>query len=201
MSTNPFGTPTGSASSATTTSTTTTQVNGGLTAEQSAQFNQPGAGAGQSADFIDPNDPRLLSEDTSVNVGGDAYAQPTPPPDGKYRARIKDEGIKQDNGQTVKEVAKLTGKNKSIAITTAIKATLITPERPEFDGLEIFDPWVSTFVQRDGSTKVLTILGRIKQPSGQPWVETVANTAPGAVVRYGSHPSHRVQMDLFHKAL
>src|SRR5262249_40412056 len=139
--------------------------------------------------------------DTNVNVGGDAYAQPPVLPDGRWRARLKDEGVKLQNGQTVKDVAKLTGKNKTPAIYTAIKAILVTPERPEFDGIEVFDSWVSTFTQRDGSNKVLTILGRIKQPNGQPWVETQPNTAPGAAIRYGTKPSPRVQMDLLHKAL
>src|SRR2546430_14406481 len=50
-------------------------------------------------ELIDENDPRLISETLDANLEADAYAQPIPPPDGKYRAKLKLEGVKAEGGE------------------------------------------------------------------------------------------------------
>ncbi len=180
MSPNPFGTPAAAPTSPA--STTNPGVTNGVDASAFA--------LNQVQEIVDPNDPRLTSEDTTVNVTGDAYAVPSPLTDGRWRARLSDEGVKLENGQTVPDVAKMTkGATKVPYLMTTIKATVISPEHPEFDGLDVFDSWVSTFVGRDGSTKIATILARLKRPDGSPWVTPQTKLTP------------RGWMDLFHKAL
>ena len=43
---------------------------------------------------IDPNDPRLVSEVLDDRLDADAYAVPPPPPDGRWKAKLKLGGIK-----------------------------------------------------------------------------------------------------------
>src|SRR5579864_677325 len=65
-------------------------------------------------DIVDPNDPRLISETLDANLEADAYAQPAPPPDGKYRAKLRLEGVKQDGTDEKKDYG--TGMNKKTKI-------------------------------------------------------------------------------------
>jgi len=140
-------------------------------------------------DLIDPNDPRLTSEELNVNVGADAYAQPAPPPDARYRAKLKHLRPKDDKQQDVDYLAKKWGaKMPQLVFVTGLEASIIDPSG-KYDGLKAFDFNVSTFLGRDNATKVGTILARLKRPDGKPYVD--ANSRGNA----------KFWMDLFVKAL
>jgi len=123
-------------------------------------------------ELLDPNDPALTSELLDVNLEGDAYAVPVPPPDRKWRARLKivKQKIKDASGQEheLDYVAGYYGKEKQKCYASSIEATLIDPSG-KFDGLHAYDQWVATFMNRDGSTKVQSILGKLRKPDGTLW--------------------------------
>src|SRR5258708_5117176 len=86
-------------------------------------------------DLIDPNDPRLTSEELNVNVGADAYAQPAPPPDARYRAKLKHLRPKDDRQQEVDYLAKKWGtKVPQLVYVTGLEASIIDPSG-KYDGL------------------------------------------------------------------
>ena len=137
-------------------------------------------------EIIDLNDPRLTSE-ALVNTEGDAYATPAPPPAGKYRVKLKLEGLKHDGsdaakqmwpgkaqGDTVPYLPKThrdrSGQVDQVYLYTTISATITDPKFPQYEGVPVFDSWVGTFQGRDGSTKVATILSRLQKPDNSPWV-------------------------------
>lgn len=127
---------------------------------------QPGDEAPQN--LLDPNDPRLVSENLVVNQDADAYAQPAPPPDGKYRVKLKLMRKKVGNDE-VDYIAALWGKAPGQAVyVTGVEASIIDPSG-KYDGLKAYDFNVSTFVGRDASTKVTTIIGKLRKPDGSPW--------------------------------
>jgi hypothetical protein len=134
-----------------------------------------GAGATPSdaeQNLLDPNDPRLVSEELNVNPEADAYAQPAPPPDGDYRVKLKLIRPKDSKGQEMDYLPKLWGKAPGQAVfVTGIEASIIDPRHPEYDGLKAFDFNMSTFVGRDSSTKVSTLLGKLRRPDGKPWTD------------------------------
>lgn len=145
-------------------------------------------------EIIDLNDPAFTSE-VLVNTEGDAYAQPAPPPDGRYRAKLKLEGLKDAADAAGAPVNYLPKKhtNRSgivdqVYLYTTIKAEIIDPSG-KYDGIPLFDSWVGTFQGRDGSTKVATILARLKKPDGSPWI------TPGMRI------NQTAWMELFVKAL
>lgn len=123
-------------------------------------------------ELIDENDPRLISEPLDVNVDADAYAQPAPPPDGKYRAKLKLEGVKQEGTSEKKSYApKNFGKPPVPAYATSISCQLIDANG-KYDGIVLYPAFgggVSTAVRRDNSSQVGTILARIKKPDGSAW--------------------------------
>lgn len=120
-------------------------------------------------DLLDPNDPRLVSEDLNANPDADAYAQPAPPPDARYRVKLK-LAQKEANGQKQDYVAALWGKKGTpqAIFVTGIEASIIDPSG-KYDGLKAYDYNVSTFVGRDNATKVTTIVGKLRKPDGTPW--------------------------------
>lgn len=142
-------------------------------------------------ELLDPNDPALTSELLDVNTEGDAYAVPVPPPDRKWRARLKvvKQKVKDATGaeSEVDYIPKL-HKSGQKYFAASIEATLIDPAG-KFDGLHAYDQWVATFMGRDGSTKVATILAKLKRPDGTPWA------TPGTKL------SSKGWMELFVKAL
>jgi hypothetical protein len=152
-----FGAPIQDSPQDNTTSTSTQAVNGaqanGLDQAQNVQ------------DALDINDPRFTSEDLNVNTDADAYAQPAPPPDGKYRAKLTLEKVKDDKGQEHDFMPMLSKK-------TPVQAYLAT-----------------AFMSRDGSTKIATILSRLRRPDGTAWIDKAR--------KY----NHKEWMDLFIKAL
>jgi hypothetical protein len=141
---------------------------------QAASTNGAASNLDQSQDVkeaLDPNDPRFTSEALDVNTEGDAYAQPAPPPDGKYRAKLTLEKVRDDKQQEHDFMPMLSKKPPVQAyLATALKASIIDPSG-KYDGIPLYDRWVGTFMGRDGSTKVSTILARLKRPDGQPWIE------------------------------
>jgi hypothetical protein len=130
-------------------------------------------------DLLDPNDPRLVSEELNANPEADAYAQPAPPPDGDYRAKLK-LVQKELRGQKVDYIPALWGKSPSQAVfVTGIEASIIDPSG-KYDGLKAYDFNVSTFVGRDSATKVTTILSKLRRPDGKPWADKHTRMAPKA---------------------
>lgn len=120
--------------------------------------------------LLDPNDPRLVSEELNANPDADAYAQPAPPPDGRYRVKLKLMRSKDGQGQEVDYLPKLWGKKAPQAVFVAgIQASIIDTSG-KYDGLSAYDYNVSTFVGRDSATKVTTIVGKLRKPDGTPWV-------------------------------
>jgi hypothetical protein len=140
-------------------------------------------------DLIDPNDPRLTSEELNVNPEADAYAQPAPPPDGEYRVKLRHMRPKNPRGEEVEYLPASWGqKQPQLVFVTGLEASIIDPSG-KYDGLKAFDFSVSTFIGRDSATKVTSILNQLKQPNGQPWA--TKNTRGNA----------KMWMDLLVKAL
>lgn len=123
-------------------------------------------------DLLDPNDPRLISEELNANPDADAYAAPAPPPDADYRVKLKLMRSKDSQGQEVDYLPKLWGKagKQQAVFVLGIQASIIDPSG-KYDGLSGYDYNVSTFVGRENSTKVTTILAKLRRPDGKPWVE------------------------------
>lgn len=140
-------------------------------------------------EMIDPNDPRLTSEKLDVNMEGDAYSMPPPPPDAKYRAKLK--LVQVEDAQKAKHdyLPKLGKKPPKLPYYfTAIEARIIDPTG-KYDNLAVYDRWVGTFMGRDGSTKVQTILTRLLKADGTPWAAK------------NDKFTHKEWIDLFVKAM
>ena len=129
-------------------------------------------------DTLDPNDPRLVSEDLAANPDADAYAQPAPPPDRLYRVKLK--LVPKDDGRGGKAdfLPKLWGKPPGQAVLVAgIEASIIDPSG-KYDGLKAYDFNVSTFIGRDSATKVTTIVSKLRKPDGKPWTSAGQRMSP-----------------------
>jgi hypothetical protein len=126
---------------------------------------------------LDPNDPRLVSEALDVATDKDAYAQPVPPPDRIWRAKLKLEGIKLDNGERVNYQATQTRKSPVLPYYhTGISASIIDPQG-RFDGISVYPTFggrVSTLLRKDKTTTVATVLHRLVRPDGRPWISNGA---------------------------
>jgi hypothetical protein len=131
----------------------------------------------EAQNLLDPNDPRLVSEELNANPDADAYAQPAPPPDGKYRVKLKLAKKKSGNDE-VDFTAALWGKAPGQAVfVLGIEAGIIDPTG-KYDGLKAYDFNVSTFVGRDNATKVTTVLSKLRRPDGTPWVVPHTRLSP-----------------------
>jgi hypothetical protein len=121
-------------------------------------------------EVADENDPRLVSENLDANVEGDAYATPAPPPDGKYRLKLKLEGFKVEGSDTRKDFGVKLGKDgKAPYYTTSVSCSIIDPSG-KYDGIVVYPAFgggVNSRLQRDKSTQVTTLMNRIKLP-GEP---------------------------------
>lgn len=135
-----------------------------------------------SADQIDLNDPALLSESLDVNPDADAYASPPPPPDGVYRVKLKQIDVKDGNGNAVRFRAAKAPKDGQVYVNTAIEARIIDAQTGKYDNIPLYDYWVGTYRNRDGSTKLTTILNKL-----------------GVAIPRGA--SHKSLMDLFLQTL
>lgn len=142
-------------------------------------------------DVIDENDPRLASENIEMNLDGDAYAQPAPPPDKKWRAKLKLEGFTDDKGNTREyRPTQTKGDTPLPYFETKILLTISDPNG-KFDGIKLYTEYggtVGTLIQRDGSSKVSTILTKLRQPNGDPWIKK------------GARMTQKEWMDLFVRA-
>ena len=69
-----------------------------------------------------------------------------------------------------------------------IEARIIDPSG-KYDNIPVFDRWVGTFINKDGSHKVQTILARLVKADGTPWITKQTRL------------NHKEWMDLFVKAL
>lgn len=128
-------------------------------------------------ELIDPNDPRLISEPLDVAVDKDAYAQPVPLPDRIWRAKLKLEGVKSDNGERKDYAVSSTRKAPILPyFQTGISASIIgTAGFERFEGIVVypaFGGYVSTLMRKDKSTTVATVLSKLTRPDGKPWVTT-----------------------------
>ena len=139
--------------------------------------------------FIDPNDPRFLSEDLEGSEK-DAYARPAPPPEGRpYRAKLKLQPV-EDATTKVKHdfVGKLDKNNNSFLVAKFVAN--IVDISGTYDGIPIFDQFgADTRLNKDGSTKVMTILTALRTPSGEKYFVK------------GEKKKPKEWMDLFVKAL
>ena len=130
---------------------------------------------------LDLNDPRFAAEDIGVNPEGDAYATPPPPPDAEYRAKLKQLDVKNNKGEMVRYAPWQSQDGSKVAFFTKIEATIQDPTG-KYDNIKVFDSWFSTMLNRDGSTKVSTLLTKL------------GKTIPPKA-------SHKVLMDLLVQAL
>ena len=130
-------------------------------------------------EIIDINDPAFTSEDLSVNPDADAYAQPAPPPDGKYRVKLK--LARKRVGSEEKDYigAKWGQKNLQMVLVTGVEAAIIDPSG-KYDGLKAYDFNVSTFVGRDNATKVNSVLSKLRKPDGKLWYSPGQKMPPAA---------------------
>lgn len=165
------------------------------------ELNQP-----QEAPVVfDANDPLLVSESLTQKEG-DAFAQPAPPPDRKWRVILKNEGIKKQGTQdlveetfpgvgTLRGVAIAEQKDKNgnrigLYLRTLISITIQDPNG-KYDGIHIYVPfrYIDTKPNRDGVSKIMTVLNLLRRPDGTPWVAK------------GEKLSHPALMERFLKAL
>lgn len=123
-------------------------------------------------ELIDENDPRLISESLDVNPDVDSYASPAPPPDAKYRAKLKLEGFKVEGGEN-KDYGTGADKNKVPFYKTSISCSIIDPSG-KFDGIVCYPAFgggANTKKDRQGGSQVTTILTRVKKPDGTSWAQ------------------------------
>jgi hypothetical protein len=109
---------------------------------------------------IDPNDPRLTSESLDDNTQADAYEVPPPPPDGLWRAKLKQVDIKDANGQLQRFIAKSFPKmeNGRPFLVTNVESSLIDLSG-KFDGVKITEYWVKTLIDsRKGTSQASTLI-------------------------------------------
>lgn len=174
------------------------QVNGGI---HSASLEQ----TQEAPVVIDLNDPMLTSENLTA-AEGDAFAQPAPPPDRKWRVKLKFEGIKKQGTSDLSEASfpnglKLYGvepaqqkdKNGNVIglfLRTVMSVTILDPSG-KYDGLHLQVPffYVDTKPNREGISKIMTILNLLRKPDGTPWITK------------GERLSHPLLMERFIKAL
>lgn len=126
---------------------------------------------------IDPNDPRLLSEEQNLDPKGDAYAVAPLPPEGRYKAKLKLIGVDDDKkyqGHNFQLTA--TKKDNLPYFSTGIGATIIDPSGT-YDGITVYPEFggeVGTLVAgKMTASKVSSIVGKLGNgPNGQPWYPT-----------------------------
>lgn len=172
-----FGTPNFGAPS---TSQPATQTNG-LAQPQPSDAQQP---------IVDENDPRLVSEILEVNPAGDSFASPPPPPDGPYRVKLKLEGFSDPQGQKRDYGPTMTkggGGNPTLPyFTTGISASIIDPSG-KHDGIVVYPPFggnVGSLIDRQGSSKISTILFKLRRPDGQSWGANFQGNQKGWMERF-----------------
>jgi hypothetical protein len=124
---------------------------------------------------ISLDDPLLTSESLTV-AEGDAFAQPTPPPDGKYRVKLKHVGIQKEGSTEILPYEPQPQKDKTgtvigVYARTLIAVTIIDPDG-KYDGLHLGVQfrYIDTKVNREGVSKAMTLLNMLRRPDGTPWL-------------------------------
>lgn len=106
---------------------------------------------------IDLNDPNLLSAELDINSDIDPYAAPPPVPDARYRVKLKQIDVKGPDGQPARYTVKLGKDGKPPYAYTALEMTIQDPAG-KYDGLKVYDRFVSTMVARNGGIPLVHIL-------------------------------------------
>lgn len=118
------------------------------------------ADQGQPGQVIDINDPQLTSESmTAEDSSQDAFSQPPPPPDGKWRAKLKLVDIKDADGQ-LKPVrgAKFANMNDGKAfLVVNVEASLIDVSG-KFDGIKTTQYWVKSAMDKRKNVSEMTTI-------------------------------------------
>src|SRR5205085_12593506 len=126
-------------------------------------------------ELIDITDPRLVSAPLDVDITKDAYATPSLPPDGKWRAKLKHEGSKNDKGEVDPYVLTATANPVIPYFKTGVSASIIDPTG-KFDNFIVRPPFggdVGTMLRKDHSSQAATLLGYLRRPDGKPWLNGV----------------------------
>lgn len=149
---------------------------------------------------IDLDDP-LFTAETLTAREGDAFAEPPPPPDRRYRVQLKLRGVtaldykgadfqKYSGGGDVApwvaepQIDKQTKQAVGITIKTIIDVRIHDPKYPEFEGIFLQFPfkWCDSRPGRNnGPSRMMTILNLLRQPSGEPWLIIGQNYGPRAM--------------------
>lgn len=116
-------------------------------------------GESAAAETVDLNDPRLTSEALDDNTAANAYDVPPPAPDGKWRAKLKHQDIKDPKGNMVQFFpwSHPNVENGRPSLVTNVEATILD-NSGKFDGTRVTDQWVKTLIdKRHGTSKISTI--------------------------------------------
>jgi hypothetical protein len=118
-----------------------------------------------------------VSEELNANPDADAYAQPAPPPDGKYRVKLKLARKKVGN-EEVDYTAALWGKSPGQAVfVTGIEAGIIDPNG-KYEGRKEFNFKMSKLVGLDNGKQLTTVLRKCRNCGGTPWVVPHTRLSP-----------------------
>lgn len=137
----------------------------------------------------DINDPSLVSETLTIREG-DAFAEPAPPPDRRYRVKLTLRGVGKEDFDN-RPIDQFSGgaekapwvpetqydKNKvkiGVYAKTIMDVQIHDPAYPQYEGLFLQVPfkWMDTRTsQRTGTSKVATLLTLLRRPDGTPWLK------------------------------
>ena len=135
----------------------------------------PSASAGEASTqaVIDMNDPTLTSEVTEVDAMQDAFAVPPPPPDGKWRAKLKliEVGGADPRDKYVKAVKYERMNDGKPYLVSNVEASLIDVNG-KFDGIKATQYHVKSQIDKRKNVDEMT---------------TITKAAGGQVVARGTH--------------
>lgn len=127
---------------------------------------------------VDLNDPSLLEESLEFDPTVNPYDMPPPPPDGRYKVKLKQIDTKGTDGQpalfkidqekdystpgTAKPVFLSNGKPK-LFLSAALEASIIDPSG-KFDGVKLFDRFMDSRTNRQGGVPMIHLLRCLGTP-------------------------------------
>jgi len=125
-----------------------------------------GEASTQQLAAIDPNDPRLVSEVLDDRLDADAYAVPPPPPDGRWKAKLKLAKIKGDDGQLHDFI--MTSR-QGIDDGKPFYAVNVEASLIDFgghhDGVKLTEYWVKSNIDgRKGTSQMTTLAAKAGSP-------------------------------------
>lgn len=124
-------------------------------AQQQAGTN--GTGPAESV-VIDPNDPLLTSEPLDMNLDANAYDVPPPPPDGWWRATLKQVDINDKAGKPQRHITSAFQEPYRPFYAINVAAYLADLSG-KYDSLEMVDYWVKTAVNKRSKTSQAASIG------------------------------------------